>query len=82
MKFLAVEMLMTLWAVPLLAGAMAYAAVKRRQALLRFADRLMLEKINIRASATGRRWKQGLLLAAFSLCAVAAARPAWNPRPQ
>jgi Ca-activated chloride channel family protein len=38
--------------------------------------------INVSISFTGRRWKAVLLIVAFSLGVVAAARPAWNPLPK
>ncbi|MGK5092158.1 VWA domain-containing protein [Deltaproteobacteria bacterium TL4] len=82
MRFFNTEYLLLLWMVPVLAGVYIYAAHKRRQALARFADTKLLPLINTSISLTRRRWKAVLLLLAFTLGVIAAARPAWNPLPK
>jgi Ca-activated chloride channel family protein len=76
------EMLLLLWAVPILIAVFVYAAHKRRQALERFAETNLLPLINTSISYAGRRWKAGLVIAAFIFCILGAARPAWNPVPK
>lgn len=75
-------MLLLLWVIPLLIAGYVYAAHKRKQALERFAQANLLPFINISVSSGRRRWKAGLIIAAFALCVLAAARPAWNPVPK
>lgn len=76
------EMLFLLWAIPFLIAGFAYAGYRRRQALERFAEASLLTLINTSVSVVRRRWKAGLMIAAFALCVLAAARPAWNPVPK
>ncbi len=79
MRFNSIEILLLLWAVPLLVAVYYYAGYKRRQALELFSQAKLLPLINTSVNLSGRRWKAGLLIVAFSLGVVAAARPAWNP---
>lgn len=81
-RFHDLEMLLLLWALPILAGFFVYAAYKRSQALDRFAEAHLLPAINTSTHSTRRRWKAVLLLAAFAFGVVAVARPAWNPTPK
>ncbi len=81
-RFHDLEMLLLLWVLPVLIGVFVYAAYKRKQALSRFAEAHLLPVINVSTRPARRRWKALLLLAAFALGAVAAARPAWNPTPR
>ena len=74
-----IEMLYLLWAIPVLAGVLAYAARRRKRALLRFAEAGLLREINTTASSSRRFGKAVILMAAFALAVVALARPAWNP---
>jgi Ca-activated chloride channel family protein len=76
------HMLLLLWTIPFLIALFAYASYRRRRALERFAKANLLPLINTSVSAARRRWKGGLLIAAFALCVLAAARPAWNPVPK
>jgi len=76
------EMLFLLWAIPFIIAGFAYAGYKRRKALERFAEANLLTLINTSVSVARRRWKAGLIIAAFALCVLAAARPAWNPVPK
>jgi Ca-activated chloride channel family protein len=81
-RFHHTEMLLLLWAIPLLIGAFVYAGYKRRQALERFAEANLLPLINTSIHISRRRWKAGLQIIAFGFCALAVARPAWNPVPK
>jgi Ca-activated chloride channel family protein len=81
-EFLHLKMLFLLWAILLLIAGFAYAGYKRRQALARFAESGLHPLINTSTSYTRRRWKAALLIIAFALSVVAAARPAWNPVPK
>jgi Ca-activated chloride channel family protein len=76
------EILLLLWAIPLLIAMFLYAGYRRRQALERFAEANLLPLINTSVSASRRRWKAALVVMAFAFCSVAAARPAWNPVPK
>jgi Ca-activated chloride channel family protein len=82
MRLLNTEYLMLLWVVVPLACLYVYAAHRRAQALARFADAKLLALINTSVSPIRRRWKAVLVLAAFGLLVLAAARPAWNPVPK
>ena len=77
-----VGVLLLLWAIPLLLAAYLYASYRRRQALALFAEADLLKLINVSISVTKRRWKAALVLVAFALIVLAAARPAWNPKPK
>lgn len=81
-RFLDTELLLLLWVIPLLIALYIYAGHKRRQALNRFAEANLLLLINVSVSTARRRWKAALLIVAFSLGVVVAARPAWNPLPK
>lgn len=77
-----VKMLYLLWLVPALVLLFAWAAARRRAALRRFVDDELLERIGLSQNRPARAWKASLFILAFSLVAFAAARPAWNPKPQ
>jgi len=77
-----VKMLYLLWLVPALVLLFAWAAARRRAALRRFVDDELLERIGLSQNRPARAWKAALFILAFSLVAFAAARPAWNPKPQ
>ena len=79
MRLLAINMLYLLWVIPVFIGLLAYAAWRRKQALLGFADSSLLQHINNTVHASRRRWKAVLLVAAFAFAVAALARPAWNP---
>ena len=82
MRFYNLDRLLLLWAIPLLLGIYAYAAYRRRQALELFAEANLLKYINVSVSAAARRWKAGLIMAAFAFVVLGLARPAWNPKPR
>ena len=77
-----IHMLFLLWSIPVFVGVYIYAGQKRRQALKRFIDARLLEKIQISISPVKRRWKAAILIMAISFIILAAARPAWNPKPE
>jgi len=77
-----VGMLLLLWVIPALLGIYAYAAYKRRQASLAFAEMGLLKQLNIAVSNARRWWKAAGVLAAVALIVLALARPAWNPKPK
>jgi len=82
MRLQDIELLLLLWAVPLLIGFFVYGGYKRRQALARFAAANLLPLLNTSINYPARRWKAGLLIAAFAFGVVAVSRPAWNPVPK
>ncbi len=77
-----IDLLWLLWLLPLLIGLYAYAGVRRRQALARFAEAQLLPILDTSVHTARRRWKAALVLLAFVACVVAACRPAWNPVPK
>jgi Ca-activated chloride channel family protein len=77
-----VHMLFLLWSIPVFVGIYIYAGQKRRQALKRFIDASLLDKIHISTSPVKRRWKAAALIVAVGFIILAAARPAWNPKPE
>jgi len=76
------KMLYLLWLVPVLVAFYAWASYRRTHALRGFVDDELLGRIGLSISTTGRLWKAVLLILAFAFVAFAAARPAWNPKPQ
>ena len=72
-------MLLLLWVIPLFIVGYFYAGHRRGQTLERFAEANLLPLINTSISMARRHWKFILLLLAFAIGIVAAARPAWNP---
>jgi Ca-activated chloride channel family protein len=82
MRFQDLELLLLLWVVPVLIGIFVYGGYRRRQALTRFAAANLLPLLNTSLSYPVRRWKAGLIVAAFAFGVVAVSRPAWNPIPK
>lgn len=82
MRFLDISMLLLLWLIPLLVASYIYAGYKRRQAMALFVESKLLPLINTSSSTTRRHWKLIILICAFVLGTIAAARPAWNPIPK
>jgi Ca-activated chloride channel family protein len=76
------EMLQLLWLLPVLLGIAFYRFRKKDQALLRFADAGLIERINRSVSRARQWWKAVLVVAASLLIVTALARPVWNPRPE
>jgi len=77
-----VDMLHLLWLIPVLVAVFVYAAQRRRTALRRFVDAGLIGQLGISASASRRRWKAILAIAAFSSVVFALSRPGWNPKPK
>jgi Ca-activated chloride channel family protein len=77
-----IKMLYLLWLVPVVAAFYAWAAYRRRRALRAFVEEDLLSRIGLSASGTGRTTKAVLATLAVAFIAFAAARPAWNPKPQ
>jgi Ca-activated chloride channel homolog len=77
--FSRIEMLHLLWLVPGLVALFLYASAQRKGALRRFADAGLLDRLSFSVNPVRRRWKQALLVATVVLCAIALARPGWNP---
>jgi Ca-activated chloride channel family protein len=77
-----IHMLFLLWSIPVFIAVYVYAGQKRRQALKRFIDVGLLNKIHVSVSPAKRRWKAAAVIAAISFVILAAARPAWNPKPE
>jgi Ca-activated chloride channel homolog len=82
MKLQFIHMLFLLWAIPLVIGLYVYDAARRRQLLKRFVDAGMTGKLYLSASPAKRRWKAAGVIAAMMLIIIAAARPAWNLKPE
>ena len=80
--FVHLEMLHFLWLLPLIIFLYIYAAHRRRQALQKFADAGVLDRINFSVSRNRRGWKAMLLIIACALIVLALARPGWNPKPK
>ncbi len=80
--FHSVSMLHWLWLLPVLAGLLVYAALKRRQALEACIDAGLINRIKISVDPARRRWKEILLLTALLLVIVGMARPGWNLQAQ
>jgi Ca-activated chloride channel family protein len=77
-----IKMLYLLWLVPVVVFLYAWASYRRKQALRAFVEEDLLERIGLSASGTGRTSKAVLVTLAVAFVAFAAARPAWNPKPQ
>jgi len=77
-----IHMLFLLWSIPAFIAIYIYAGQKRRQALNRFIDAGLMEKIHISVSPAKRRWKAVLIILAMVFIILAASRPAWNPKPE
>jgi Ca-activated chloride channel homolog len=76
------DMLHLLWLLPVLLGVAVYRFHKKDQALRRFAEAALLERINPSVSRPSQWWKAVLILIASLLLVISLARPAWNPRPE
>ncbi|OQX26196.1 MAG: hypothetical protein BWK80_11675 [Desulfobacteraceae bacterium IS3] len=80
MKFARIDMLFLIWALPLLLPVFIYGHRKRRKILSRYSSPKGLGIIASDANA-GRRWiKNGLILAALGLIAVALSGPLYGYR--
>jgi Ca-activated chloride channel family protein len=77
-----IKMLYLLWLVPVVVFLYAWASYRRKQALRAFVEEDLLERIGLSSSGTGRTSKAVLVTLAIAFVAFAAARPAWNPKPQ
>ncbi len=77
-----IEMLFLLWSVPAIIGVYVYAGLKRAAALKRFIDAGLMDRIPMTASPAKRRWKAAAVITAMIFMILAAARPAWNPKPE
>ena len=76
-----IHMLFLLWSIPAFIAIYVYAGQKRRQALNRFIDAGLIDRIHISASSAKRRWKAAAIIVAMVFIILGAARPAWNPKP-
>lgn len=81
-KFQDIHMLFLLWSLPVFIAIYVYAGQKRRQALKRFIDAGIMDKIRISISPVKRRWKATTVITAMGFIIIAATRPAWNPKPE
>ena len=73
-------LLLLLLAVPLLALAGRWARARRKRRLEAFAERATWGWLSVSVSRAARRAKAVILLAAFALAVVGAARPTWGAR--
>lgn len=80
--FYQIEMLHLLWVIPLLGAVFFYARYRRRQALERFINTMLWNRIPSSASPLRRRWKAALVLLALMAIVFGLTRPAWNPKPK
>lgn len=74
--------LMVLWALPLVALALAWAGARRARALARFADPALLPRLGAPRRSLIGPVRICLLLAAVACIAAGLARPRWNPQPR
>jgi Ca-activated chloride channel family protein len=77
-----IKMLYLLWLMPVVVFLYVWASYRRRQALRAFVEEDLLDRIGLSSSGAGRASKAVLVTFAVALIAFAAARPAWNPKPQ
>jgi Ca-activated chloride channel family protein len=77
-----IKMLYLLWLMPVVVFLYVWASYRRRQALRAFVEEDLLDRIGLSSSGAGRASKAVLVTLAVALIAFAAARPAWNPKPQ
>lgn len=82
LKFYSTETLLFLWVLPFLCAAFFYARHQRKKALKVFIESDLLPQINSSISYTRRYWKAAMIVFAFVMIVIAAARPAWNPVPK
>lgn len=80
--FYQIEMLNLLWVLPLLGAVFFYARYRRRQALQRFINTVLWNRIPSSVSPVRRRWKAALVLLALMAIVFGLTRPAWNPKPK
>jgi Ca-activated chloride channel homolog len=76
------DMLQILWLLPVLLGVAVYRFHKKDQALRKFAEVALLERINRSVSRPKQWWKAVFVVIASLLIVISMARPAWNPRPE
>jgi Ca-activated chloride channel family protein len=76
------DMLQLFWLLPVFMGVAVYRFHKKNQALLKFAEIRLLDRVNQSVSRARQWWKVVLVTAASLLIVVSLARPAWNPRPE
>jgi Ca-activated chloride channel homolog len=76
------NMLHFLWILPVLAVVAFYRFHKKDQALRRFAEAGLLERINPALSRAREWWKVLLVVAGTLFIVSALTRPAWNPKPE
>ena len=81
-RFESPDTLQLLWILPVLLGVAAYRFRKKDQALLKFAEIGLIERINQAVSRARQWWKVVLVVAASLLIVISLARPAWNPKPE
>jgi Ca-activated chloride channel homolog len=76
------DMLQLLWLLPVISLIAVYRFHKKDQALRKFAETGLLERINLSVSRASQWWKVVLVTFTFLLLCISIARPAWNPRPE
>jgi Ca-activated chloride channel family protein len=76
------NMLHFLWLLPVLAAVALYRFHKKDQALRRFAEAGLLERINPALSRAREWWKVVLVVAGALFVVAALTRPAWSPKPE
>ena len=76
------NMLHFLWLLPVLAVVALYRFHKKDQALRRFAEAGLLQRINPGLSRAREWWKVVLVVAGALLVVAALTRPAWSPKPE
>lgn len=76
------QMLHLLWILPVTGALVVYRFYKKDQALGKFADEALLQRLNSSVSRSAQWWKAALVITACLLTVVSLSRPAWNPRPE
>ncbi len=80
MLFLHPEYFWAMWAVPLVIGALLWAAWQRKRAARRFGEETLLARLSTSVSLRKRRWRGAMLVAAVALLAFALAGPRYGTR--
>jgi Ca-activated chloride channel family protein len=78
MRFADPQFLLLFWLVALTALALVWLERRRKKAMTRFAESVVLDEITRQVNWNGYRWKAMLFIAALALSVVALARPQWG----
>ena len=77
-----ISMLHLLWILPAVFAIFMYGWSKKRQALERFIEAGILDKIHISTDLSKRYFRSALIILALAFIIFALTRPSWNPKPE